>query len=262
MAEFNHLYQRAVYYDIVFKRDVSQEVDFIIEVYQRATGQAPSSLLDLACGPAYHAREFARRGLRAAGLDLRPEMLHFAADQANAEGVTGIEWLAEDMRYVQLPYPVDIAINAFDGIDCLTNNDDLIAHFRAIARNLTPGGIYLIDVTHPRYTSYSYYEPFAYAGERDGISVQIRWATNNPVFDPVTNLSNTELEVLVNDHGNQFTIKDTACERLLCGQEIDLLARLAGNLKPIGWYGAYNLHQPADHSPSATRLIAVLQKFG
>lgn len=261
MAEFNTLYQRAVYYDIVFKRDVSQEVDFIIAVYQQATGQMPQSLFDLACGPAYHAREFARRGFRAIGLDLRPEMLQFAADQAAAEGISGIEWLAADMRDVRLAQPVDIAINVFDGIDCLSHNDDLIAHFRTIAHNLTPRGLYLIDVTHPRFASHSYYEPFTYSGERDGISVEIHWATNQPLFDPVTNLAYTELEMIVNDHGSKFTIKDSACERILCGQEIDLLARLAGNLKPIGWYGAYDLHQPVDFSPAATRMIAVLQKI-
>src|SRR5262249_54063241 len=110
MAEFNNLYQRAIYYDIVFKRDVTSEIDFLIEAYTRLNGHAPQSLLDLACGPAYHSRVAAARGLRVVGLDLREEMLKFAQDQAAAEGVTGIEWIAADMRYLKLDNPVDIAL--------------------------------------------------------------------------------------------------------------------------------------------------------
>jgi SAM-dependent methyltransferase len=260
MAEFNNLYQRAVYYDVVFKRDVMPEIDFIKEVYCQHHGRPPRALLDLACGPGYHARAFARQGGRAVGLDLREEMLHFAAEQAAAEGVTSVEWVAADMRSLELDAPVDVALNAFDGIDCLTSNEDLIAHFRAIAANLTPGGLYLIDVTHPRLTDFSCYQPVIFAGSRDGIDVEIRWATNQPVFDPVTHIADTELELHIQDHGKQFVIKDTARERLVSGQEITLLSMLAGGLTPVAWYGAYDLNQPLQQSPDAPRMIAVLQK--
>jgi hypothetical protein len=164
------------------------------------------------------------------------------------------------MRSLQLETPVDVALNAFDGIDCLTSNEDLIAHFRAIAANLTPGGLYIIDVTHPRLTDFSCYLPTTFTGSRDGIEVEIRWATNRPTFDPVTHISDTELELHIRDNGEQFVIKDTARERLLCGQEITLLALLTGGLTPIGWYGAYDLKQPLQQAPDAQRMIAVLQK--
>ena len=118
MAEFNEVYQRAVYYDIVFNRDVSCEVDFIRDVFRHHSGRDLRSVLDIACGPGYHARAFAQQGVRAVGLDLRGEMLKFASDQAEAEGAS-VEWIEADMRYVKLAEPVDAAISMFDGIDAL-----------------------------------------------------------------------------------------------------------------------------------------------
>lgn len=260
MAEFNNFYQRAFYYDIVFQRDVTQEVDFIVEIYRQCVGDGPHSLLDLACGPGYHARNFARRGLRAVGLDLRQEMLAFANDAAAREGVH-VQWLAADMRTFQLEHPVDVIINVFDGIDCLNSNEDLVAHLRAVGANLTPAGLYFIDVTNPYYTSFNSYDHFKYRGERDGVSVEILWATNDPLVNPLTSIANTQMEIHINDHGHETVVVDMASERVLSGQEISLLAELSGVLKPIAWYGGYDFGLPFEQSPQAARMIAVLQKL-
>jgi SAM-dependent methyltransferase len=261
MAEYNHFYQRATYYDIVFGRDVSREIDFISAVYRQCLGHDPTSLLDLACGPGYHARNFARRGYRAVGLDLRDEMIAFAQELADRDGVR-VEWLAEDMRHLRLANPVDVAINMFDGIDCLQTNQDLIAHLQAIAASLTPGGLYIIDATHPRDVSYRYHEDFVYSGERDGVRVEIVWATNHPVMDPINHFLHTEIEMHIHENGQHHVIPDAAQERVLTAQEIILLAQLSGVFEPVAWYGDFDLHQPFDMSPAARRMIAVLQKTG
>ena len=36
MAAHMNLYQRAIYYDVIFDRDVSREADFITQAYQIA----------------------------------------------------------------------------------------------------------------------------------------------------------------------------------------------------------------------------------
>lgn len=259
MAEYNNLYQRAQYYDIVFNRDVSKEVDFVSNIYRQCSGREIASVLDLACGPGYHARAFAKRGVRAVGLDLRPEMLDFANDHALAEGLQ-IGWIAADMRYVRLDNPVDVALNMFDGIDCLLTNEDLLAHFDAIANCLTPGGLYLIDVTHPRDSTFGNYCDFRYKGARDDVSVEIVWATNGTRLDPASGVSYTSLELHIDDHGEKFTIQDSAVERFLLPQEIRLLSECSGVFNVIGFYGDFDLNQPLDNSPASVRQIAILQK--
>jgi SAM-dependent methyltransferase len=259
MAEHHELYQRAFYYDIAMRRDIEAEIDFILAVYSHYTGQAMRSVLDLACGPGYHARAFARRGLQSAGLDLRPEMIRFAADRAAEDGVQ-VSWLAADMRCFKLEKPVDMAIIMFDSIDALVLNEDLVQHLGSVADNLTSGGLYLVDITHPREVDYDHYGDFTYGGERDGIRVEILWGTNGPASDLVSGIVETEIEIHIDDHGRQFVIKDYAKERMLFPQEIVLLAELSGKMKVVGWHGDYDITQPLDYSAKSRRMIAVLQK--
>jgi SAM-dependent methyltransferase len=107
------VYINAFYYDIVFARDVTSEIDVVEEVYRQCVGGRPRSMIDLACGPGYHARAAAKRGMRAVGLDLHEQMVAFAADRATEDGVI-VEWIAADMRDMQLSQPVDVALNVFD----------------------------------------------------------------------------------------------------------------------------------------------------
>jgi 2-polyprenyl-3-methyl-5-hydroxy-6-metoxy-1,4-benzoquinol methylase len=259
VAEFNNLYQRAIYYDIVFDRDVSREVQFLKDAFRHHAGRDMGSLLDIACGPGYHARAAARMGLRATGLDLRGEMIQYASDRATEEGLA-LEWLVADMRSVRLDQPVDMAVAMFDSIDALQTDDDLIAHFQCIADNLTPRGLYVLEISHPGDYHYTQYPRIAYHGERDGVEVDLLWATNRAQFDFVTGVAQVEIEIHVNDHGKQTVIHDQAEERLFCAGEIRLLARLSGKLDVVGWYGDTNLNQPMDHSLKTNRMICVMQK--
>ena len=261
MAEHNNLYQYVTYYDFLFDRDVSREVDFITALYHHHTGGRLRAVLEIACGPGYHTRTFARQGKRAVGLDLNPAMIELAAGKAEAEGLVAT-WLRADMRDFRLDAPVDMAYCMFDGLDALINNDDLIHHFRTIADNLTPAGLYLIDLSHPRECSYTYYKPFVYTAERDGRKVEIRWATNQPKYDLVTNVAYVELEMYINDHGQETIIKDSAYERLMFPQEIRLLAEQSGAMQLVACYGDFKLDQPLDDSPASSRMIIILQKTG
>jgi hypothetical protein len=62
MATLNDLYRYAVYYDIVFRREVDTEIDFLTELVRRHRGRPPGSVVDLGCGPGYHARAFPGAG--------------------------------------------------------------------------------------------------------------------------------------------------------------------------------------------------------
>lgn len=261
MAEHNLLYQKAHYYDIVFERDVGPECDFLAGLLRRHAGREPASVLDIASGPGYHAREFSRRGLRAVGLDLREEMVEYARQRDSQEGLSG-EWVAADMRDFQLEEPVDIAFTLFDGFDALRTNDDLVRHLRAVGRNLEPGGLYVVDLTHPRDCGFFEYGDFVYRGERAGVSVEIRWAVNRPSFDVVSSLAHTEIELRANDGGEEVVLRDSATERYHFPQELELLGRLSGVLSVVAWHGDFDLAQPLDSSERSRRMIAVYQKGG
>ncbi len=261
VAEHCNLYDRATYYDVIFNRDVSREVQFVKDVYKAYAGKQLGAVLDMACGPGYHAKGFARQGHKAYGLDLRAEMLKFADDGAKKEKLN-VHWIEADMRKFTMPEKVDATFCMFDGLDCLLSNKDLIAHFAAVADNLTPDGLYIVDLSHPAEVSFSHYKKFHYSGERDGVKVDIYWATNNPQYDLATGIAHVALEMHVDDNGKKIVVKDEANERLLFPQEINLLAEASGKLKIVGWFGDFDIKQPLDHSEKSQRMIAVLQRIG
>jgi SAM-dependent methyltransferase len=262
MADHKALYAQAKYYDIVFDRDVSHELNFALSTYRELNqGREPQALIDIACGPGYHALLAAQRGLHTIGLDLREEMVKLGAEKATALGISNkISWMAEDMRTFTLTPPVDIALNMFDSFDVLQTDQDVIDHFTAMGRNITPGGIYMIDVSHPRDTNYGVYGDFAYTGQRDGINVRIEWEIHRG-FDPVTGLSDVSTHLYATQpDGSVEHFESRASERLYLPRELNALVDRAGGFNLIGWYGNFRKNQPLDFSSNATRAIAIYQR--
>ena len=121
MADENFLYRHPRYYDILFRRSVAPEIDFLVDLFRTHLGRPLRSLIELGCGPGYHARAFALRGYAASGLDRSEEMIRFARQEAEREGAA-VEWIVGDLRDFQLPTPVDLACCLFDSIDGLHSN--------------------------------------------------------------------------------------------------------------------------------------------
>jgi SAM-dependent methyltransferase len=259
MAEFHDVFSRAKYYDIAFWRDVTDEVTFIQNLYQRKLGRPLRSFLDNACGPGYHARIMAKRGVKSIGLDLMPEMVEYARRRAEEEGVA-VHWIAADMRTVRLPEPVDFAFTSFDSLDCLHTYDEIIPHLETMAANLTPGGLYMIEATHLKSSSLSAYGDFHYEGQRNGTKVRIDWAINNPKVDPVTQVADVEVLMRVVDDGREYVITDRARERFYTAQEYIALAKACGALEVVDFFGAFDLDTKFDWSPASQRCLVLMQK--
>jgi SAM-dependent methyltransferase len=258
MAEYNELYARARYYDIALGRDVGREVDFVADLFRALTGRPLGSVLEIACGPGYHTRAFARRGIAATGLDLRPEMVKFAQVRAEDDGVAA-RWIAADMRDFALPAPIDAVITMYDALDCLLDQDDVIAHFRNVAANLVPDGLYLLEFTHPHDTGFAEYGSFRYEGERDGAGVVVEWATNSPSYHPLTMVADVEVVMRVTENGQERTFVDHASERMFTAPEIAALARLSGVLTLDRAFGDFDLGRPLDDGPPPRRMVLALR---
>ena len=111
-----------------------------------------NSVLELAAGPAEHARELAHRGLRATALDHSAAMCGYAAGQAKAGGVTWT-WLKRTCATSASPdgRPVlfDLAITMLNSVCHLFTLDDLVDYLGAVAAHLAPGGVYIVELAHP-----------------------------------------------------------------------------------------------------------------
>jgi len=254
-------YRQALYYDIAFSyRDVPCQVDFLEACFHRHAGRPLQAVLELACGPGYHILEFARRGYRAVGLDLRPEMIAYL-DQRASHLHLPVELIVGDMRDFNLDQPVDLAINLVTAISYLLTNEDIVSHLQTVARNLTEGGLYIIEANHPRdYFSGIQFRPIRWTMEREGIVVETTWGGEDPHLDLATEVYTMEASYRVRDNGREFFLHDQGLLRLLLPQELRALVALSGAFVPVGWYGDFDLAQPFDASERSWRTIVVLQK--
>jgi ubiquinone/menaquinone biosynthesis C-methylase UbiE len=124
------------------------------------------SVLDLACGQGWLARELAtQRGARVTGVDLSAELLTLAR-RYEAEEPLGVTYIQDDAQTLSR-----IESDAYDGVVCtlaLMDIPDLTATLRAARRILRQGGWFVFSLTHPCFQS-----PYARTTEENGDPVRV-----------------------------------------------------------------------------------------
>ena len=83
MKSHDQFYSLAQIYDIAFDfKDIPSECLYLRSAFRSYTGRAPTSFLDLAAGPALHAIEMAKAGLKAGATDLSPAMVQYGLEKS------------------------------------------------------------------------------------------------------------------------------------------------------------------------------------
>ena len=115
----------------------------------KKAGCTPKTMCECGCGTGSMTLEFARRGLKITGVDLSGEMLAEAQKKARAAGLM-VPFVQEDMTALTLPRRVDAIVACCDGVNYLTDMDQVKAFFRAARQWLKPGGALAFDVSTER----------------------------------------------------------------------------------------------------------------
>ncbi len=128
--------------------DTQRQVDFLLEKLQLQRG---ARILDLACGFGRHSLALARRGFSVTGVDITPDYVRYAREQAESEGLDA-RFLCADIREVQFEGEFDAVLNMADGaIGYLENDAENRKIFEAVAKALKPGGRHFMDVMNGDY---------------------------------------------------------------------------------------------------------------
>lgn len=263
-------------------RDVPSEVDALLGwcARHRHGGGPVSAVLELAAGPAEHAREFARRGLAATALDLSPAMCRHARDRAAADGL-GLDVVQADMTDFKLGHRFDLIVTMMDSTAHLLTLDAFVAHLDRAAEHLAAGGVYVIEMSHPADRLSD--RPSASATwtvERGDVRATVRWGEPDDRLDPITQIVHDHVTISVTRQGSGAakteprpktgreteagTGTETGTETLTAvvpyrfwtATEVTAAVRLSGALRVVAQYGDFADITPSD--PEAWRLITVL----
>jgi SAM-dependent methyltransferase len=260
-GDHHDLYAQAEAYDIAFDfRDLDVECDALDDICLKYRGGKPASFVDVACGPGYHCIHYATRGLRTYGVDINPAMIEYATQKAIDSGAE-VDFIEADMRDFSLPQPVDLAFCGIASIHYLLTAEAIIGHLRTVARNLTPGGLYLFEANHPRDTfgvgksTHNDWE-----ARRGDTIVRSRWGLDDISFDPITQIAHSKVKIEIERDGQIDKLEFTNIDRTLTHQELKLILTQSGVFEAVDWLGALDPDKPFDNSKQSWRMIPVLRR--
>src|ERR1700738_729889 len=149
MSVFGEAYSD--YYDLFYTdKDYAAEAPFVRNIIRRHKPCA-HSMLDLGCGSARHAVEFARAGFAVTGVDRSGDMIARAKDRVGQlpgsirSQVTLVE--GDATNYTPTA-KYDAVVALFHVVSYQTSNDALAGIFRTVRSALSPEGLFVFDFWH------------------------------------------------------------------------------------------------------------------
>lgn len=128
--------------------ETGHQVDSLIQALHLTGGER---ILDLACGFGRHALELAKRGFPVVGVDITPDYIALAKEQAQREKLSA-EFFCMDIREISFAQEFDVVLSMADGaVGYLENEGENRKIFEAISRALKPGGKHFMDIMNGSY---------------------------------------------------------------------------------------------------------------
>jgi len=261
--EQRHLiYENPRLYDLAFSfRDIAGECDGVLAL-ARAHGIARvGSVVEIACGPGHHLREFARRGLECVGVDISPDMLGYAKVLCKADGVSA-RLLRADMRRFRLTRRVDVALCLFDSFTHCTSDADGVAALRAAARALRPHGLLILELTHPAdYFDEGHSRTLGRWVERHpDVVVRARYDTSERDAVDETYVATMTIDAAYRDGRAPKRIVSRQLHRMWLRGSISNIVARNGDFDVVGWYGDLSTRVPLSMSLDAWRMVVILKR--
>lgn len=220
MANFE---QYSKYYDLLYKdKKYKEESEYIIKKIKQFSPKA-TQILELGSGSGSHAHYFCEAGFEVTGIERSPEMV----DLAKSKNIIGFNPIIGDISSFELPQQFDITLSLFHVISYLTENKSLIDCFKAVYKQLKPGGIFMFDIWYSAAVYYQKPETRIKRLENDEVEI-VRLAESKTESNK--NAVEVNFEVIIKDKMTHVskTITEKHLMRHFSIPEIKMLATFIG----------------------------------
>ncbi len=257
-------YRNAKAYDLAFGgRDFSAEcdcVEWLFDKHSKIGKVNNKKLIELGSGPARHALEFAKKGWNSTALDLSFDMLEYASLIAKELNLN-LNVVCDNMIQYNLPGKVELTTNFTDSITHIITNEQMIEHFRSVAKNTVNGGLYVIETSHPLFFFPDDEENF-WISESEDMSVEILFGSPGDEYDSISQQWNVTTQMTIHDKKalRSFFVESYSKHRWYLVQELKTLVELSGVFDGCWFYGNMDIPpNPLDDSPASDCMIIVLR---
>ncbi len=260
MNAVQSVYAYPQYYDIGYRWRTVEECAFLQVCFERYASCTVGSVLDAGCGSGRHLRELARRGYRAIGFDPQPEMVQFVREQAQREGLA-IDVFEGSLASFRYHGQVDAAICLMDTFRFLLTTEEIIAHLRAVAEHLTPGGLYVLDFWVPGRWDAAANEIYQWEQEAEGVQVRVLYLQYPETTDPIAQTFEDELIFQVNDQGRALELRGGRTRtRLILPQEFRALVAASGVFDIHACFDDFDFDRLLESPMRSWRMVSVLRR--
>lgn len=138
-------YDYPEYYDLFFQEDTPREVEFLQKAFDRFAVGPVKRIIEPACGTGRLVIGLAELGYDVAGFDLNENALGFLRKRLAKKKLQADVYQANMIDFtVKRPY--DVALNTFNTVRHLLTEADAVAHLRAVAAAVRPGGLFFLGL--------------------------------------------------------------------------------------------------------------------
>ncbi|MFH1779065.1 MAG: class I SAM-dependent methyltransferase [Candidatus Omnitrophota bacterium] len=255
------VYSYPEYCEIAYNWDRTPECDFIEECIRRYSSISVNSILDIACGTGIILREFARRGYKALGLDKSREMVEFVNRKATLEGLD-LKCVHSDMRSFQLGDKYGCVICMLDSFRYLLTDDDILSHFRSVAKELKVGGLYILDFWMPKDENVIEWEEARWVQQDKDISIDATYRQLAHTFSPKDKIFKDELIFRIRSPKFNSTINGRTKTRLLFLSELKELVRKSELFNYIDRFYNFDFDLKEGYNIKPIRTNIILRRKG
>lgn len=146
LAWYKTWFDTPYYHTLYQDRNIAEAQFFLQNLSNNLSLNSNHTILDVACGRGRHALYLAEQGFNVRGIDLSPNSIAYAQQEATTTAVNALFYV-HDMRKA-ISEQVDVVLNLFTSIGYFENSIDNQKAIQAFYDNLVPGGVAVIDFLH------------------------------------------------------------------------------------------------------------------